>query len=125
MATRRHHTRLEAAIGGDSSLTQLDHDLARCRRRERRLWRSYQRIGEKRDAAASAAAHRTWSDTMDDALKVADAISREQARDIGELLLQFDAIVWWIAVDDNVLDGATRHWLKRFRRSLRKLAAQG
>lgn len=116
--------RVAAELEGESPLTALGHDLGRSRRRERRLWRSYQGIDEKRDPIASAAAHQAWSGTVDDALKIADATSRAQASDLGELLLQFEAIWWWMVEDDNVVDGSTRRWLHRFRRSLRRLAAR-
>jgi hypothetical protein len=59
---------------------------------------------------------------MADALGIVETISAEPAHDLRELLVKFDAVWWWVKEDDNVLDGSTRRWLVRFRRSLRGLA---
>ena len=124
MIERQHPQTRALAVGAESALHVLDQELNRHRTRARRTWRNYQAIDEELDAAASAAAHRVWSDAVDDALRVAEAISRERPRDLGELLIQFEATWWWLIEDDSVLDGTARRWLRRFRRSLRQLAAK-
>ncbi len=72
----------------------------------------------------AARLHKAWSDAIDDALKAAEAISRERPDDLGDLHIQYEAIWWWVRDDDNVLDGSGRTWIGRFRRSLRGLALQ-
>jgi hypothetical protein len=59
---------------------------------------------------ASTNAHQAWSDAVDEALKIAEVISRQQAHDIEELAIQFEATWWWIVEDDSVLDGSARRW---------------
>lgn len=113
----------ELAVDTDSPLPALSRDLRRCRSRARRLWKNYQTTDEQVEPAASAKAHQAWSETIDEALVIAEAISRQQPRSLSELAMQFEAIWWWIIEDDSVLDGSTRRWLGRFRRSLRRLAA--
>lgn len=119
-----HKNRPAIGIKSNVALPQLDRDLTRSRRRAGRLWRSYQRIDEKRDPAGSAATHLEWSDAVEMTLKIVDAISREQAHDLGELRVQFDAIWWWIVEDDSLLDASARRWLRGFRRSLHQLVTQ-
>jgi hypothetical protein len=80
---------------------------------------------ERADSTASRRAHKNWSDAVDDALRVAEAISVAPVHDLGELLIQFEATWWWMGEDDNVLDGSTLRWLARFRRSLRGLVREG
>ncbi|MBL8600039.1 MAG: hypothetical protein JNL14_20065 [Devosia sp.] len=45
----------------------------------------------------------------------------ERTRDLDDLLIQYEAIWWWIGEDDNVLDGTTRRWLGRLGCHLRRL----
>ena len=71
---------------------------------------------------AALQAHHAWSIAIDDALAAADALSLERPADIHDLLLQYDAIWWWIREDASVLDESTRRWLGRFSRNLRRLA---
>jgi hypothetical protein len=59
---------------------------------------------------------------VDEALKIAEAISRQQPHDLADLVVQFESTWWWIVMDDSVLDGSSRRWLRRFRRGLRRLA---
>ena len=106
-----------------NDLTTLGRDLQHCRARAARLWRRYYAIDEQLDPEGSTLAHQAWSETVDEALRIADAISREQATSFAELLVQFDAIWWWVVEDDAILDASARHGLRRFRRSLRGLAA--
>ena len=108
----------------NNDLTTLGQDLQRCRARAARLWRRYHAIDEQLDPETSSLAHLAWSEAADEALRIADAISREQATTISDLLVQFDAILWWIVEDDSVLDASARRWLRRFRRSLRALTAK-
>ena len=104
------------------NLSDKGRRLDRCRARIRRCWRDYQAIDEALDPTASAAAHTDWSKAVDDALQIAEAISREPAHNITELATKFEAMWWWIIEDDSILDVTTRQWLARFRRSLIRLA---
>ena len=108
----------------NNDLTTLGRELQHCRARAARLWRSYHAINEKLDPEGSTLAHRAWSEAVDEALRIADAISRKQAATLAELLIQFDAIWWWLIEDDSILDASAKHWLKLFRRSLRGLTAK-
>jgi hypothetical protein len=56
-----------------------------------------------------------WSHAIDDTLIAADAISRQQPHNVDQLLVRFEAVWWWIDLDDSVLDGSARRWLQRFR----------
>ncbi len=114
--------RIRATVDPTSPLSPLALTFTRCRTRVGRRWREYQTIDEKRDPDASAAAHQLWSDTVDEALAIAEAISRQSAKDISDLLIQFETAWWWILEDDSILDGSARRWLSRFRRSLRRVA---
>lgn len=114
---RRSHTRKTT----DRPPPALARHLGIHRRRTRRLWKDYQSTDERVDPAASAQVHQAWSDSVDKALEIAEAMSRQQSHDLAELAMQFEAIWWWIIEDDSVLDGGTRRWLRRFRRSLRRL----
>jgi hypothetical protein len=84
----------------------------------------YRGTSEGADADGAAKAHQAWSDAIEDTLRIVEAISREQPRDLADLLIQYEAIWWWIVEDDSVLDTSTRRWLRRFRRALRSLAVQ-
>ena len=101
----------------------LGRKLSRHRARAGRAWRRYASLSEKLDPGATGA-HQVWSDAIDDGLQAAEAIFREQPRSLNDLLVQYEAIWWWVGEDDNVLDGSTRRWLTRFRHSLRRLASQ-
>ncbi|MBN9348070.1 MAG: hypothetical protein J0I48_18030 [Devosia sp.] len=107
-----------------SALLRLGLELKRHRARAGRAWRRYQTLGDEVEPALAATRHGAWSEAIEDALKIADAISREQPSDLDELVIQYEAIWWWIGADDNVLDGSTQRWLGRFRRSLRRLSNQ-
>jgi hypothetical protein len=109
----------------DGTLADLNRRLTQHRARARRAWRQYVAADELVDFVASSKAHRDWSDAVEDALTIVEAISLVPMHDLGELLIAFEAIWWWIGEDDNVLDGSTRRWLERFRRSLRRLAREG
>jgi hypothetical protein len=106
-----------------SDLGELHTKLHRRRSKADRLWRAYRSSSEE-DSAASAKAHQVWSNTIDEALTIAEEISRHQASSLNELHIKFEAIWWWIVEDDSVLDGAARRWLGRFRRSLHHLATE-
>ena len=108
----------------NNDLTTLGRELQHCRARAACLWRSYHAINEQIDPEGSTIAHQAWSETVDEALRIADAISREQAATLSDLLIQFDAIWWWVVEDDSILDASARRWLPRFRRSMRGLAAK-
>ena len=108
----------------NNDLTTLGRDLQHCRARAARLWRRYHAIDEQFDPEGSSLAHRAWSKAVDEALSIADAISLEQATTLADLLVQFDAIWWWVVEDDSILDASARRWLRRFHRSLRELAAK-
>src|SRR5665213_3662860 len=103
-------------MNNNLGLTALDLDLQRCRARAARLWHKCQAIDERLDPEGSTLAHRAWSEAVDAALRIADAISLEQATTLADLLVQFGAIWWWIVEDDSILDASVRHWLRRFRR---------
>ena len=120
MPIRRH--RNDTAEAND--LGGMGRRLDRCRAQARRRWRNYQAIDEALDPTSSAAAHTTWSNTVDEALRIAEAISREPAHDLAELATKFEALWWWIVEDDSVLDATTRRWLARFRRSLIQLTGR-
>jgi hypothetical protein len=124
MTARRDRSRHASKIDSLNHLHTLGHDLDRQRDRVRRARRNYEAIDREVESVAATAAHRAWSDTVGEALEVAEAISRERARDVGELLVHFEATWWWIVEDDSVLDADARRWLERFRRSLRWLAGQ-
>ncbi len=108
----------------NNDLTPLGGDLRHRRARAARLWRRYQAINEKLDPVGSTLAHRAWSEAVDAALGIADAISLEQATTLADLLVQFDAIWCWVVEDGRILDASAKRWLRRFRRSLRALAAK-
>jgi hypothetical protein len=107
-----------------SPLLQLGQDLQRHQARARRAWARYRGASEGADAKGNAKAHQAWSNAVEDTLRIVEIISREQPRDLADLLIQYEAIWWWISEDDNVLDSSTRRWLRRFRRAIRKLAVQ-
>ena len=108
----------------NNDLTALGRDLQHCRARAARLWRRYYAIDEQLDPEGLTIAHQAWSAAIDEALRNADAISRERATNLAELLVQFDAIWSWVVEDYSLLDSSTGHRLRRFRRSLRGLAAK-
>lgn len=105
-----------------SDLYILDRQLHLQRARANRLWRSYQASDDAIDTMAQTNAHQDWSDAVDDALTIAEAISRQRPLNVDELRIQFEATWWWIVEDDSILDCSARRWLRRFRRSLRTLA---
>lgn len=109
----------------DGALPELERRLAQQRAQARRAWRRYLAADELADSVASSRAHGDWSDAVKDALRIIEEISKAPVHDLRGLLIQFDATWWWIGEDDNVLDGSTRRWLGRFRRSLRGLATEG
>ncbi len=111
-----------APVAADSTLPGLGVEFERRRARARRTWRRYQAVNEALDPVLAAGLHSAWSRPIEDALETAEVISRERPNDLKALVIQFEAIWWWIGEDDNVLDGSTRRWLMRFRRSLRRLA---
>lgn len=115
-------TRTEAP-GHGTPLRRLNRELDRHRRRASRAWRKYQATSETVDPDTAAALHRVWSEATDDALQTADAISRQRPLDLRDLLIQYEAMWWWIKEDDNILDGSTRRWFGLFRRNLRVLVA--
>jgi hypothetical protein len=105
-------------------LLQLGQDLLRHQARSRRARAKYQGASEGADADGAAKAHQAWSDALEDTLRIVDIISRGQPRDLADLLIQYEAIWWWISEDDSVLDTGTRRWLRRFLRAIRSLAVQ-
>jgi hypothetical protein len=109
----------------DGRLPELERSFVQQRSRARSAWRRYVAADEASDPTASRAAHQDWSDAVDDALTIIEAISMAPVHDLRGLLTQFEATWWWIREDDNVLDESTRRWLARFRRSLRRLVQQG
>lgn len=117
--------RRPVTITVDDTLPELERGLTQQRSRARRAWRRYVAADEASDSTASRRAHKEWSDAVDDALTIVEAISTAPVHDLRGLLVQFEATWWWIREDDNVLDGGTRRWLRRFRRSLRRLVQQG
>ena len=82
----------------------------------------YRGTSEGADPDSAAKAHQAWSDAVEDTLGIVEIISRERPRDLADLLIQYEAIYWWISEDDSVLDTGTRRWLGRFRRAIRSLA---
>jgi hypothetical protein len=102
------HARKVAA--SDHPLPTLAAHLERCKRRASRLWKNHQAINEQLDPAASAGTHRAWSDQVDEALEIAEAMSRQQANDLAELASQYEAIWWWLIEDDSVLEGSAEGW---------------
>ena len=112
----------QSGISEVTSLTKLGREFARRRAACQRAWRRYQASDETIDPVAASQAHRRWSGAIEDALAAIERISGERPSDFHGLLLQYEAIWWWISEDDSVLDRSTRRWLMRFRRSLRRLA---
>ncbi|MEO7223090.1 MAG: hypothetical protein ABIY37_11510 [Devosia sp.] len=106
------------------AVLDLGRQLVRHRSRAQRAWRQYQGADETGDPIATQRAHQLWSEAIDDALDVAEAISRQRSISLADLVVQYEAIWWWVREDDNVLDCSTRRWLGRFRRALRRLAAE-
>ncbi|MEO7222459.1 MAG: hypothetical protein ABIY37_08300 [Devosia sp.] len=82
-------------------------------------------LNDKLNPEATASAHRAWSEAIDEALLAVEAISRRPPHNLADLVIQVDAIWWWVQEDDSILDRPTRTWLLRFRRSLRRLAGAG
>jgi hypothetical protein len=103
------------ALGGE-----FDRERARARR-QRRHWEA---IKNEPDASGAAAAASEWSATIEQALGIAEVISRGPAHDFAGLAIKFEAAWWWIVEDDNLLDDRVRLWLVRFRRSLHRLSGQ-
>ena len=103
-------------------LHDLDRHLRRQRARAGRLWLRYQATDREANTLVSTAAYQAWSDAVEEAIATAEQISRQRPGDLDELLMQFEAIWWWVVEDDSILDGSARRWLQRFRRSLRRLA---
>lgn len=122
MATMRGKRKPPGRADESGSLPALSLEFERRRARAGRAWRSYKATSDTVDPIRAADLHSAWSGAIDDALETAEAMSREPAGDLQELLIQYEAIWWWIRSDDNVLDGSTRRWLGRFHRSLRGLA---
>lgn len=123
--TRRVRRPARAVTEDDGALADLNRRLTQQRARARRAWRKYVAAGEASDSTASSRAHRAWSEAVDDALSTVEAISVVPIHDLRELLIVFETIWWWVRLDDNVIDGGTRRWLGRFRRSLRRLDREG
>ncbi|MEP7241145.1 MAG: hypothetical protein ABI697_09700 [Devosia sp.] len=105
-----------------TQMTVLARRFGRLKRRCQRHWRRYQSLDDVGDRIAAATAHAAWSAGIDETLRVAEAISQTSARDTAELAIKIEAICWWVAEDDSILDAAVRRWLLRFRGSLRRLA---
>ena len=105
MVERRHPQAHAPALG--SGLSSLGRDLNKSRTRAWRLWRKYQSIDEELDRMPrtlhTAHGPRRWRRRS----SVADAISREPAHTLDDLLIQFEAIWWWIIEDDSILDSST------------------
>jgi hypothetical protein len=97
-----------------SPLLQLGQDLRRDQARTRRAWMRYRGASEGADPEGAAKAHQAWSNAVEDTLRIVEIISREQPRDLAGLLIQYEAIHWWISEDDSVLDTSTRRWLRDF-----------
>ena len=55
-------------------------------------------------------------------MRVGGCSTRNPANEHGELVIKSDAICWWVAEDDSILDAAVRRWLLRLRKSMRRLA---
>lgn len=108
MSSQRRRQTQDTRPPAESRLRTFGHDLSRCRARAYRLWRTYQAIDENAEPAESAAAHKAWSDAVDTTLRIAEAISREQAHDLVELRIQLDSIWWWLVEDDSILDANAR-----------------
>ena len=125
MTTMQGKRRTPVAADEGSSLSALNLEFERHRARAGRARHSYKATSEAVDPVRAADLHSAWSRAIDDALKTAEAMSREPPADLQELLTQYEAIWWWIRSDDNVLDGTTRRWLGRFHRGLRRLARSG
>ena len=121
MAKGEYGRRATAAADG-GVLHSLGVEFERHRARAGRSWRRYRSTSETAESVLAAELHSDWSQAIEDALETADAISRERPSDLKELLIQYEAIWWWIGQDDNVLDTSTRRWLGRFHGSLRRLA---
>ena len=119
--TRRKNRSGRTAPAGNRPLPELGRQFTRQRARAQRAWRVYLATSEM-DPAASAEAHQAWSDAIDEAVLTVEAISVEHVHDLDDLLIQYEAIWWWVGEDDNVLDGSTRRWLGRFGRHLRRFA---
>jgi hypothetical protein len=124
MGQRQRRDINSGRVGADSPVYDLGRELTRHRARTGRAWRSYASLGDALDPAAVTRAHQVWSDAIDDALRIAEAISREQPHSLGDLVVQYEAIWWWVSEDADVLDASTRRWLLRFRRSHRRLASE-
>ena len=71
------------------------------------------------------AASVAWSATIGEALLVAHVIASSRANGIGGLIVKFDAVWWWLELDDSILDAQARRWLAGFGRSLRQTAREG
>jgi hypothetical protein len=48
------------------------------------------------DFVASSKAHRDWSGAVEEALTIVEAISMAPVHDFRGLLIQFEAVWWWI-----------------------------
>ena len=88
-----------------------------------RAWRAYHSNASKDDSLAAATAHKVVSDAVEEAVRTAEEIPRRHPDGLTSLVLQYDAIWWWIVFDNNILDATTQRWLNRLRRSVRRLAA--
>lgn len=122
-SSARSHHHAGGGTESERTLHDLGRELFRRRARAARAWRRYAALDNELDPEEHARAHEAWSQAIDEALVTSELISRHRALTLDELLVQFEAVWWWIGEDDNVLDGSTRRWLTRFRRSLRRLAA--
>ena len=118
--TRRQNRSGRPAPAGNGPLPELGRQFTRQRARAQRAWRVYLATNGMTDPTASAKAHQAWSNAVDETVLTVEAISVESVHDLDDLLIQHEAIWWWVGEDDNVLDGSTRRWLGRFGRHLRR-----
>ena len=60
------------------------------------------------DSDPSMAAINAWSATIDEALLVAHAIGRSRATSSDGVIVKFDAVRWWLELDESILDAQAR-----------------
>ena len=98
----------------NSDLIALDAELRRLTRRADR---------QRRQMKWRAAAWQRWSGTIDEGLALVDRIDHAPALDHGALAIKFQAILWRVRIDENVImDEGVRRALGRFGRQLAQLA---
>jgi hypothetical protein len=87
----------------------IAQELARLQRRA---------VRQKRSITSGSDAWRKWSVTMDEIARLTQGLVVRPANDLESLAAKFEAILWLIEINQNLLDSQDLRRLRRFGRDL-------